>query len=66
MAREGDSDVYEVICIRKHAVDRVTDGRLIFKEGDEYYPSSCEWGKAGWTYTNLADAARKFEELSDG
>ena len=33
------------------------------KEGDEYLPSSNQWGQMGWTFMNLELALQKFNEL---
>lgn len=51
---------YEVIRIRSRD-EKQAFGRTF--EGGEYYPSSEEWGVAGWTYTDLSRAKRRLWTL---
>ncbi len=64
MLKTGASDVYEVIKVRKHRRDMVIQGRVVAAEGDEYYPSSADWGLYGWSYSSLEDAEDKFRSLT--
>ena len=65
MLKTGASDVYEVIKVRKRKKDVHIDGRLVAAEGDEYYPSSADWGLYGWSYSSLEDAEDKFNKLME-
>lgn len=58
-----EKDIYkafEVVVIRTMKKDNALTGQMT---GDEYLPSSSDWGLFGWTYRSEDDANRKFEEL---
>lgn len=61
--REGNVGMYkqldgkqrigiEVVVIRLHPKDYA---RFKIKKGDEFYPSTGEWGKYGWSYGAYTD-----------
>jgi hypothetical protein len=59
VSRNGTAN-FEVIIVQSH------DGREAFGkvfEPAEYAPSNKQWGVKGWTYSNMDDAERKFDEL---
>lgn len=71
--REGDCAIYwrkaphhrdahyEVIVVQ-HFKDRsFPDGRVV--PAGEGYPSSEQWGTAGWTYNSLPEAEVRFNKL---
>lgn len=59
--RKGCCDwSFEVIRIRTRK-EREAFGTTF--EAGEFYPSSEEWGVHGWTYTDLAGAERRLEDL---
>jgi len=41
---------------------RLPDGGII-PAGSISYPSKSQWGRAGWTFTNLSDATCKMKSL---
>ena len=51
---------YEVVIIRKRKKDNDFAGT---KSGDEYLPSTCEWGKFGWTYVTIDKAREKMSKI---
>ena len=61
--RTDPETTYEVTIIRKRSKDRCIGERVICRAGDEYLPSSAEWGRYGWTYATLEQAMNKIEEL---
>lgn len=54
---------YEVQLVRVHRRDMLMNGRLMSCAGDEYLPSSSEWGQYGWSFGRLQDAERKFQQV---
>lgn len=54
---------YEVQVVRVHRRDMLMNGRLMSCAGDEYLPSSSEWGQYGWSFGRLQDAERKFQQV---
>ena len=52
--REGTAVRFEVI-IAQHYPERQTKRGVVLEAG-EYYPSSSQWGKAGWTFYTLEEA----------
>jgi len=54
---------YEVQVVRVHRRDMLMNGRLMSCAGDEYLPSSSEWGQYGWSFGSLQDAERKFQQV---
>ena len=54
---------YEVQVVRVHRRDMLMNGRLMSCAGDEYLPSSSEWGQYGWSFSSLQDAERKFQQV---
>lgn len=54
------SSYYEVVIVSKHAKDNDFVGT---KAGDEYLPSTSEWGTYGWTYLTLEDAREKMSKI---
>lgn len=54
----GNYLAFEVMRVHTETVDK-----RFHNAGDEYLPSTNEWGTRGWTYTNREDADRKFIEL---
>ena len=52
---------FEVICIRRHSGKEIK-GQWV--EPSEFYPSSSEWGKYGFTFTHKDAAFAKLRELS--
>jgi hypothetical protein len=50
---EPDHDAYEVIL----AQERNTNHKGEFVRPYEAYPAAESWGKKGWTFTDLAEAA---------
>jgi len=74
--REGDIAIYErktgsvtsfeVVRIRGHNGRTFADketGELRTTDPAEYYPSSEEWGRMGWTYSWIEDAENKMQHL---
>lgn len=57
---DGSVNHYEVIVIQSHQDYKLGDVTI---PASETYPSSEKWGIYGWTYLNLKDAERKFEQL---
>lgn len=53
---------YEVVKIRTFNTDQPFIKR---KAGDEYLPSTSEWGTYGFTFNSLQDAERQFTALSN-
>ena len=51
---------YEVCKVRTAASDNALTGR---KAGEEYLPSTSEWGIYGWTFQTLPAAERQFKAL---
>lgn len=49
---------YEACLVRKHKMD---NDFLNVKEGDEYLPSTGEWGRYGWTLPDLGTARIKVQ-----
>jgi len=56
----NDHRFYEVIVIQSHN-GRVIAGNQIAPA--EYAPSNEEWGSKGWSFSSLADATAKYNEL---
>jgi hypothetical protein len=52
---------FEVICVRRHNGKEIKGQRV---EPSEFYPSSSEWGKYGFTFTDQAAAVAKLRELT--
>ena len=55
-----DHDAYEVILPQV----RNTNHKGQYVEPYEAYPAAESWGKKGWTFTSLAKAVQKLEELA--
>jgi hypothetical protein len=61
--KEGFSyEYFEVVKIQKVKKD-VETSFMRLKAGDEFYPSSGQWGSQGWTFTTLEHAESKYNEL---
>ena len=58
--RKGDILYFETVVIRKRTADNDFVGT---KAGDEYIPSSSEWGIYGWTYTSYEQAREKMSKI---
>ena len=56
---------YETVKVRTHKKDRTLNGIKIAAAGDEYLPSSTQWGVLGWTYATLDLALAKMAELEE-
>lgn len=54
---------YEVFLIR-HSRDKNINGKLI--EARERFPKDEDFGITAWTYRNLKDAERRFEQIEGG
>ena len=63
--RKGDWTTYETVIVRKRKKDRCIGERVICMAGDEYLPSSAEWGLYGWTFPTLEEAMQKVETLKE-
>lgn len=53
---------YEVIVIKSHDGYEIAGNKI---PAGEVYPSSTQWGAAGWTYVDLQDAENKFKKLKE-
>jgi hypothetical protein len=53
---------YEVIIIKSHDGYEIAGNKI---PAGEVYPSSAQWGAAGWTYVDLQDAENKFKKLKE-
>lgn len=51
---------YEVCLVRKHKAD---NDFINVKEGDEYLPSTGEWGRYGWSLPDLGTSRVKIQQL---
>ena len=51
---------YETVIIRKRKTDNDFVGT---KAGDEYLPSTSEWGMYGWSYRTLEQAREKMSKI---
>jgi hypothetical protein len=63
-AWQGSSEpsiAFEVICVRRHNGKEIK-GQWV--EPSEFYPSSSEWGKYGFTFTDKDAAFAKLGEVS--
>ena len=56
----GKVNNYEVVIIRQHKAD---NDFIKVKAGDEYLPSTSEWGQYGWTFPTLELANYKAKHL---
>lgn len=54
---------FELMKIRKHKKDRVIAGNTVSVAGDEYLPSTTEWGGYGWTLPDMVAVEAKIAEL---
>jgi hypothetical protein len=54
---------YEVIKIRTHKKDRIIAGKVVNKEGDEYYPCTEEFGRFGWYCITREEAEKRYTSL---
>lgn len=54
---------YEVIVVQQKPARTFPNGDSVPER--ECYPSSEQWGTAGWTYNSLADAEVRFRKLLD-
>ena len=75
IVRQGDAAIYsqtwpgssepvvafEVVCIRRHNGKEIKGQSF---EPSEFYPSSTDWGKYGFTFTDNDAAFAKLRELS--
>src|SRR5207245_3499213 len=57
-SKNGRQLHFEVTVMQPHAARQWPDGRLT--PAGWHYPSSECWGEAGWTYTDLAEARRRY------
>ena len=55
-----DHDAYEVILVQ----ERNTDHKGEAIDPYEDYPAAESWGKKGWTFTSLAGAVQKLQQLA--
>jgi hypothetical protein len=60
--REGSAVRFEVIIVQ-HAKERLAPGGKVVEAG-EYYPSSSQWGKGGWTCYTLEEAHALTRDLA--
>src|SRR5262245_61368716 len=60
--RQTGSTHYEVIAVQRHQARTLPNGRVI--PAGEAYPSTAQWGKAGWTYTDLPSALGTFTRMA--
>lgn len=60
--KEGSAERFEVIVVQHHEEDSLPSGRV--QEAGEYYPSSSQWGRAGWTHFTLAQAQAQASALA--
>ena len=60
--KHGDM-TYEVVRVRKRKKDVYVGEKQIASTGDEYLPSSREWGVYGWTYNVIEKAMERIDEL---
>lgn len=56
----GKVNNYEVVIIRQHKAD---NDFIKVKAGDEYLPSTSEWGQYGWTFPTLELANYQAKKL---
>jgi hypothetical protein len=59
---EEGCTTFEVVIAQRVASDREIDGKVVSQAGDEYYPSTNEWGRKGWTAITYDHAIRIFKE----
>jgi hypothetical protein len=59
--KEGPAVRFEVIRVQHRDETTLHNGSI--QEAGEYYPSSSQWGKAGWTCYTLAEARQMLNEL---
>ena len=59
--RGGNS--YEVIKVQKHKCDMIINGKTMALAGEEYYPSTNQFGTDGWCFSSLEKAEEKFDRL---
>lgn len=57
---KGDILYFETVVIRKRLKDNDFVGT---KAGDEYLPSTSEWGVYGWTYRDFESAHEKMSKI---
>jgi predicted RNA binding protein YcfA (HicA-like mRNA interferase family) len=55
-----DHRFYEVIVIQSHNGREIAGNHV---SAAEYPPSNEQWGSKGWSFSNLADATAKYNEL---
>lgn len=75
MMREGNTALYrktnlgvhewEVMLVRTRTADRHIGGKLAFRKGEEFLPSSREFGQYGWHFNSSGEALAKFTEVRD-
>jgi hypothetical protein len=56
---------YEAMRIRTHKKPLFIQGIQIAEAGDEFLPSSNQWGQYGWTFSTLEQAQAKFNEMEE-
>lgn len=54
---------YDLMVVMRYKVDRHIKERLVNRAGDEYLPSSRQWGSKGWTFFKESDALSKMGEV---
>lgn len=58
----GNIQSFEVIRIQKATQPATLPSGATVQAGDELYPASSKWGKAGWTYQTEEQAQKAFED----
>lgn len=59
-------DVMEIQFVKNDYRREFPNGVVIeLKQGDEFLPSTNQWGNKGWTYLSLTEAEKKFEEITN-
>jgi len=59
---ETSTERYEVVVIKSHDGYEIAGNKI---PPGEVYPSSTQWGVAGWTYLDLKSAENKFLKLKE-
>jgi uncharacterized protein YbdZ (MbtH family) len=57
-SKNGRQPHFEVVVMQQHAARQWPDGHLT--PAGWHYPSTEQWGEAGWTYTDLAEARHRY------
>ncbi len=61
-SRDGKVKDYEVIIIRIDPKGKQVFSKVV-EEDTEMYPSSGQWGKKAWSFSNLGGAKQRFDDL---